>query len=227
MRYSTAVVALVGCLLAAPAGADEDRLPLCSMTPPIESIGVPESGFQWLEGGDFEGSCDGIPDDGALRGTSGDRVVFVHVDGPAGSGRFWSVSIGVADGAASTPARGICTTTSTVGWRTMRQYSRGALPWLADLDEDGDDEIIFWVSFPLHEFASMSGYGLTAWVYRLNAEGTLVLDWELSRDLARSLVGEYRAPLPATIEDPGERRETAARALEMFADGGCRFGSEG
>ncbi len=222
MKLSMAVVLLAGCVLASPARAQED-VPLCSMPMPQLSISVPQTGFQWLAGGDFEGSCEGIDASAAVRGTSGDRVVLVHADGPAGSGRFWSVSVGIADGPAPTPVRGICTSTSTVGWRTLRQYSGGALPWLKDLDGDGDDEFILWVSFPLHEFASMSGYGLTAWVYRLDPEGALVLDLALSREMARTIAGEYRAPLPATIEDPGERREAAARALDQFAGEGCRF----
>jgi hypothetical protein len=223
MKHSMALVALSGLLLAAPAVAEEGSLPMCSLEAPRESIAVPAIGFQWLDGGDFEGSCDGISVEGAVRGSSGDRVVFVQADGPAGSGRFWSVSVGVGDGSASTPERGVCTSTSTVGWRTLRQYSRGALPWLEDLDGDGDDEFVLWVSFPLQEFASMSGYGLAAWVYRWDLEGSLVLDWELSRGMARTIAQEYRAALPSTIEDPGERRETAAEALELFASEACRF----
>lgn len=225
MKLSMVLVALSACLFTSSARADE-AAPLCSMPSPHLSISVPQVGFQWLDGGDFEGSCEGIAVEGAVRGSSGDRVVFVHADGPAGSGRFWSVSVGVADGAASAPDRGICTSTSTVGWRTLRQYSKGALPWLGDLDGDGDDEFIFWVSFPLHEGASMAGYGLTAWVYRLELEGSLVLDWELSRKLAMEVAQEYRTPLPTTTEDPGERREQAARALEQFAQGACRFERE-
>lgn len=58
-------------------------------------------------------------------------------------------------------------TTSTAGWRTLRQYRRISLLWLEDLDQDGEAELIIWDSFPLKENASMAEYGLVAWVYRL------------------------------------------------------------
>jgi hypothetical protein len=147
----------------------------------------------------------------------------VHVDGPTGSGHYWDVTIGVAGRRDSEPTRGNCLTTSTVGWRTLQRYKKGPLPWMDDLDNDGKAELIMWSSFPLHEDPSLAEYGIMAWVYRLASKDSLVIDWDLSRRLARLIAEEYRAPLYTAVPYPGRLRTEAADALESFADERCEI----
>lgn len=208
-------------LWAVTALAGEPLAPPCLMYPPALSVSVPDSGFAWLPGGDFNGTCDEVPASGWSSMTSGGLNLLVYADGPAGSGRYWKVTVAVSEKQDSTPMRGVCVWTSTVGWRTLQRYSNGPLSWLDDVDDDGSAELILWDSFPLNDDASMAEYALVAWVYRLVSGDSLVVDWELSRDLARSLAKEYRSRLDATTGYPDELRAEAAEALEMFADGGC------
>jgi hypothetical protein len=111
--------------------------------------------------------------------------------------------------------------TSTVGWRTLQRYSKGPLPWLDDVNDDGSAEFILWDSFPLRDDASMAEYALVGWVYRLVSPDSLVMDLDLSKRLARSLSKEYRSPLKAIAGYPGELRGQAAEALKKFADERC------
>ena len=116
---------------------------------------------------------------------------------------------------------------STVGRRTLQEYKRGGLPWLEDLDGDGRSDFVFWESFELDESQSMAAFGLVAWVYRLLPEGSLQIDWELSRHMAREIAKEYRkSPHPSGGGLPGAGgtlRRLAAEALEQFSDGRCRI----
>jgi hypothetical protein len=220
MRLISLMV-LTGWLWAAPVLAGDSLPPPCLMQPAHQFMRLPDRGFTWLRGEGFRGTCDEVPTEGWSRGSSGTLDLFVHADGPAGSGRFWKVTVGVARKPSSKPIRGVCVSTSTVGWRVLQRYSKGALPWLDDVDGDGSAEFILWDSFPLHDEASMAEYALVAWVYRLVAPDSLVIDWNLSRGLARSLAKEYRSPLEATPGYPGDLRAQAAEALERFANGQC------
>ncbi len=222
MRWMIPLV-VVGCLGLGAAGADELEKAACLMMPEHAVLELPESGFVWQPGGDFSGSCEGMAVAEASRGLSGSCELWVVVDGPGGSGRYWAVSIGVSDEPGAPPVRGVCMATSTVGWRTMRTHSGGALPWLEDVDGDGSMEVVVWASFPLHAHASMAEYGLVAWVYRLDAAGSLKVDWEASREMAGKLVDEYRVPMESV---GGDRRSKAASALEDFAEGRCRVANE-
>lgn len=215
------VVVLIGCFSAVPLLASEPVSRPCLMQPVALSIDIPASGFTWLPGGDISGTCDDVPSDGWSRRTSVPRDLYLHTDGPEGSGRFWTVAVAVSEDNQSNPIRGVCITTSTVGWRTLRRYSKGPLPWLDDVDDDGRAEFILWDSFPLHDEASMADYALVAWVYRLVSADSLVIDWDFSRGLAGSLANEYRSPLDTTTGYPGELRAQAAGALEQFAEERC------
>jgi hypothetical protein len=148
----------------------------------------------------------------------------VHIDDPEGSGRFWKVMVGVSEKKQSKPVRGTCISTSTVGWRTLQRYSKGPLPLLDDVNHDGTPEFLLWDSFPLHSDASMAEYALVAWVYRLTSPDSLVVDWELTRGMARSIAKEYRSPLEASTGCLRELRAQAAAALEKFADEECEVG---
>jgi hypothetical protein len=148
--------------------------------------------------------------------------LFVHADGPEGSGRFWTVTVGVSAGHLLKPTRGICLSASTLGWRTLERYSKGPLPWLDDVDGDGSAEFLLWDSFPLHDEAIMVEYALMAWVYRLVSEESLAIDWGMSRTLARLLAKEYRSSLDDKAGYPEGLRAKAAEALESFANERCR-----
>jgi hypothetical protein len=192
------------------------------MRPDFLEIRLPSRGFVWLPGEDLRGGCDEVPKEKWVRDASGSVALFVYADGPSGSGRYWNVTVGVAAGRQhSTPDRGVCLVTSTVGWRTLQQYKRIPLPWLEDLDDDGRSELIIWSSFPLREDASLAEYGLVAWVYRLASEDLLTIDWVLSRRMAREVAQAYRSVLDSAAACPGRLRTAAAEALEQFADERC------
>ncbi len=195
--------------------------PHCLMRPEHLEMRPPSRGFTWLQGEDLSGTCDKVSAKKWIRNPSGSVDLFVYADGPSGSGRFWNVTVGVAGRQHSKPIRGVCLVTSTVGWRTLQRYKKGPLPWIEDLDHDGRAELIIWSSFPLREDASAAEYGLIAWVYRLTSEGSLAIDWGLSRRMAREIAEAYRSPLDSTDQALGPLRTEAAEALERFADERC------
>lgn len=215
------LVAVLGCLSATTVSAG-DLAPRCLMAPVHPAMRLPGRGLTWLPGEDNVGRCSDVPRKAWLRKSSGAVDLFVQVDGPEGSGRYWQVIIGLGERRDAKPIRGICLTTSTMGWRTLLRYQKGALPWMHDLDGDGKAEVILWNSFPLYQGASPAEYGLVAWVYRLASKDSLVVDWDLSRRMARSLAAEYRTSLDAGTSYLGPLRTEAAEALESFADNRCR-----
>jgi hypothetical protein len=221
-RCLISFMVLIGWLWTSPAIAGDPLPHTCWMQPAHLSMRLPDSGFTRPPGEALIGACGDVPMEDWHRGDSAmGMALFAHADGPEGSGRFWDVTLGVATKQSLVPIRGVCVSTSTVGWRTLQRYSRGALPWLDDVDDDGSAEFIIWDSFPLHGEASMAEYALVAWVYRLASQDSLVIDWDLSRVLARSLAKEYRLPLDTVSGHLGKLRAEAAEALDKFADGRC------
>ena len=156
-----------------------------------------------------------------LRNPAGHHALFVHADGPSGSGRFWRISVGVADSGEVAPARGFCLETSTAGWRTLQRFGRTPLPWLLDLDADRKPELIVWDSFAVSQEATASEFGLVAWVYQFDPPSTFTLDGDASRVLAHELAAAYRAPLETPAHSLARARAAAARALEAFANAEC------
>ena len=215
------VLALTGWLWASLAFAGESTPSTCSMQPGLQSIHMQDGEFNWMRDGDVREPCDNLPSDGWSRRSTGLVDLHVHADGPTGSGRFWTVTVGVSGKNESQPTRGVCFATSTLGWRTLQRFSMAPLPWLDDVNNDGRAEFILWDSFPLHKEGSMAEYGLMAWVYRLVVPDSLVLDLNLSRDLARLLAKEYRSPAENDKGNLGDLREKAAVSLEKFAEQRC------
>jgi hypothetical protein len=204
------------------APADNSAAPPCLMRPARLEIHLPDRGFHWLKDEEDERVCGMVPAQNWTRGSAGPDDLVVYANGPAGSGRYWTVTVGVGGSRDALPTRGVCFTTSTVGWRTLQHYRNGPLPWLEDLDHDGKAEVIVWESFPLHEEATMAEFGLVAWVYRLAPAGTLSIDWKLTRQMAGEIAAAYRKPLDRKDALQGKLRLEAAEALEQFASDGCR-----
>ncbi len=221
MRMFSFLILLVS-ILSVPlfSGDSKER---CFMKPDHLSMKFPDRGHINLPCEHFD--C--IPNDDLLnkrwiRKSSGDVDLFLFLEGPAGSGRFWNVTIGIAGKNKSKPDRTICLITSTVGWRTLQGYKNIPLPWLDDIDGDGKAEFIMWDSFPLHEYASMASYGLVSWVYRLDSNNSLVIDWGLSRRMALSIAEEYKIPKSFFKSN----RAIAAKALEDFANKRCKVSNK-
>jgi hypothetical protein len=205
------LICLVGSLSAA-AAADPGGV-TCAMVPAHVRMPLPPSGLTWVEGEDLSGACEEVPAGQWTTAPAKAGKVMVNADGPSGSGRFWTVTVGLASKTGGTPDRGFCLTTSTMGWRTLRTYKRTPLPWLADLDANGAVELLIWDSFPLSDDPSMAEYGLVAWVYRPDAAGTFTLDWALSRQMAAELAEAYASAMPKASEELG-----------AFARGRCHPG---
>ncbi|HVS33286.1 MAG TPA: hypothetical protein VMS98_17750 [Thermoanaerobaculia bacterium] len=204
--------------------ADEVQRPQCLMEPRYLTMKLPERGLVWLEGQEFPGSCDPVTPTGWMRSPSKEFDLLVHADGPSGSGRFWTVTVGVTGKGKTGPGRGFCLETSTAGWRTLQDFQKSPLPWIEDQDSDGTGELIIWDSFPLSGEASSAESGLVAWVYRLDPKGGFEIDWSLSRKLAGDLAAAYRTPLMNDPEFQGVR-DRVAEALNAFATEGCATGT--
>jgi hypothetical protein len=85
-------------LLVAPAllllqGAAPAR---CLMEPPFVKLRLPAAPLEWLPGQDSEGACDDVPPGACVRTPLGSLDVMSCPVGPEGSGRYWTVTIGLA-----------------------------------------------------------------------------------------------------------------------------------
>ena len=189
------------------------------MNPRSLAFTVPPRGLSWARGEEQEGPCDSVTT-AWKRLPAGRGQLVVAADGPDGSGRFWTITAGRA-ATGGRPTRGVCLTASTLGWRTLRSFGGGPLPWIADRDNDRRPELVLWESFPLSVDASAADYGLVAWVYEYDLGNYLALDWRSSRALAREVAAAYRAPLRDASIELMEQRGRAAEALEDFAAGRC------
>ena len=204
--------------------AINSEAPLCKMHALVNEFKFPRQGFIWLNGDDAGGQCSKIVNTDWSRKKSGSQTLFVHLDGPSGSGHYWTVSYGAGDDSSSAPSRGGCLQTSTAGWRTLQKFGLKPLAWLDDTNKDGNAGIVIWHSFPLVEEPSAGEYGLMAWVYRQGKNGTYTIDWNMTRDKADELAKAYREPLELQGLNNNSLRENAALALEQFAHGICGVG---
>ncbi len=193
----------------------------CPMEPAHIVIQLPESGMTWLDGEEFSGACETVPKEAWSGMSRGSQRMVVYADGPTGSGRFWRVTVGVA-AEGETPFRGFCLTTSTVGWRTLQRYDRVPLPWIEDLDNNGEPEVLIWTSFPLSEDPSMAEFGLFVWVYDTGSDGALTINWDLTRNMATEIAAAYRGSLGDEHNWAESLRAKASEALARFASERCR-----
>ena len=225
LRLVSLIMILTGLWMSFALAVDSSPLP-CLMRPDHFQIRVPRDGFTWLDGDELSGGCGDVPAEKWIRNSSGSLDLFVYTNGPWGSGRYWKVMIGVARKQDPKPIRGVCLRTSTVGWRTLQRYKRAPLAWLDDLDKDGKAEFILWTSFPLRADASLAEYGVMAWVYRVDSENSLAIDWELSRKMAREIAEAYQSLPDSAASYSGSLRAETASALEQFVDERCSMPSK-
>lgn len=185
------------------------------------NIPVPETGFHWLAGEEFTGICDRVTASQWHVHQSNGMPLWEANNDPSGSGRYWRISIGLSNNPASQPEKGFCLYTSTVGWRTLQQYERLPLPWIIDLDRDGQLEFLLWSSFPLSEEPTTADFGLIVWVYKLINNENFVLDWDLTEKMALELAKSYRQSLKTPGIGLSKQRKTAEEKLNTLASGAC------
>ncbi len=155
----------------------------------------------------------------------------VNPAGPEGSGRYWTITVGLSATRGAAPTRGVCLLTSTAGWRSLRSFGPQGLPWVADRDGDKQAEFVLWTSFFLTPRQVQYETGLVAWVYRVDLKtGRLVLDLPLSRRMAEEIATAYKIPLNAkelaSAPTLAEDRRVAAAALDAMAADRCSLPQE-
>ncbi len=224
---ATAGVA-AGWLVAIPASpghaavAAVDQQPFCRMAPPRQALRLPAGRMMWLAGESESGPCESVGENDWTRTPSRPVDLWVHADGPSGSGRYWTLTVGTGLKADVAPSRLTCFSTSTVGWRTLRRFGDGPLPWTADGDRDERGELIVWTSFPLSDSATAAEFGLMAWVYEMQGAGVLGLDLAQSRRMASRIAAAYR-DTAGVDRDLAPLRRRAVESLAAFAGARCRI----
>jgi hypothetical protein len=228
------LVTLAGCarseqvadsLEAAPS-SEPKPAPECSIRPTRLSIHLSQQ--SGIEGAatDAQIACSVGETDSWSRMSAGSRDLMVSTQGPEGSGRYWTIAIGVASQGEASPAGPVCVETSTIGWRSLQNFEGRALPWLEDVNGDGRAEVVLWESFPLAEEPIPPAFGLVAWVYGLDPDGSLSIDWDLSRQMARRVAAVYSVPLDRKDQILSRFRHLAGSILLQFAEGSCRVAEE-
>lgn len=130
-----------------------------------------------------------------IRATIDGRATAFVMEGPAGSGRFASLGLAVAD----SPPRYACALASTVGWRHLASVGNqlAPLPWYADVNGDGRIELVVWQRLPWGN--SEADNGLVPIVYALEGDALVRRD-PLGQMLAMKVAAAYRS-LPTLDQD--------------------------
>ena len=212
------------------ASADQAARPRCLMEAPPAVYALPPTGFIDADEPDKQRACETVSGDW-LRGPLNAGELAVNPAGPEGSGRYWTITVGLSTTRGVTPTRGVCVLTSTAGWRSLRSFGPQGLPWVADRDGDKQAEFVLWTSFFLTTRMVQYESGLVAWVYRVDLKtGRLVLDLALSRRMAEDIATAYKVPLNATeiasVPSLPEDRRLAAAALDALATDRCSLPQE-
>ncbi|MEI6409918.1 MAG: hypothetical protein WCR52_11075 [Bacteroidota bacterium] len=187
-----------------------------------ESIKLPKHGFKSIGTSDSPCSNDTSNESQWERFPGKTYDLLLKTEGPGGSGRYWAITVNIDETHTTEPQNGISFETSTIGWRTLQGFENGGLHWAEDLDGDGDPELIAWGSYFAGDDPDMAPYpaGMIAWVYRKKQQNQLVLDLNLSRKFATSIVAAYRQPIDQANQQ--DTRNMIAEQLELFAKGACR-----
>jgi hypothetical protein len=187
------------------------------ISPRYRRLTIPDQGFTRIENNQAGDSCTAIADSSWMEKSGDSLRLLVAVDGPYGSGRYWTVTIALKDSTEDKPTRGICLETTTIGWRTLQYFKKLPLPWIDDQNANGQPEFILWDSFPLRGNASMAEFGLIGWVYEMGSKGNLELNIDLTHVLAVELASAYRTPLSNADDRFQQQRNKIARILEKFS----------
>ncbi len=161
--------------------------------PRYDTISFPTTGFTKL---DDEAVADSIDLKSWQIGNSNGYNLFLLSNLHSGSGRGWTITIGVSNSDSVSPDYGVILSTSTIGWRTLKKFENKMLPWIEDIDGDSNDDIIIWDSFLAFESGTNADFGLIAWVYSLDQNGYLVLNMNSTSLLLERIATEYDKNLP-------------------------------
>ena len=79
--------------------ANAEELPSCLMEPEYVSIPFPEKGLikTKLPGEDVDEKCESIPAGSWTIKPSNQAFLFVNAAGPAGSGHYWKITVGIGE----------------------------------------------------------------------------------------------------------------------------------
>ncbi len=190
-----------------------------NIKPPFENIILSDKGFTDFNCEFIE--CDPSSFDEYYVSTIDTIKIFAGVNGPHGSGRYWNVVFGIAGQNDTLPLKGICFETSTAGWRYLQSFNTIPIPWLSDRNDDGRPEFIFWGSFMLPNYQCSLDYGLIAFVYQIDKNGSLLIDWELTSEIVGEIADEYNKPLAHADQWLMDRRKKIAELLQDFIKDKC------
>ena len=91
--------------------ADGEQRLNCLVDPFLLVMQTPKKGFVWLENQDSHQVCDASLEHEWDRFSSQTYDLWVSAEGPFGSGRYWTVTVGVAENQEMNPGRGFCLST--------------------------------------------------------------------------------------------------------------------
>jgi len=193
----------------------QDKL-VCLINPPFLTFNIPVEGFIPVDTSLSEFPCETITDSLWQRQPTDTFDLMIAVNGPFGSGRYWNVTVGLAESGQIIPNRGVCLNTSTIGCRTLQSLNNLPLKWIDDIDKDGLPEIIIWDSFPLHREASNAEYGLIAWVFEYNGKNEFTINQHLTNEIIKEIALAYRKPIKNAQVRFLNKRQDIARILDNF-----------
>jgi hypothetical protein len=189
----------------------------CNISAPLPAAIEAVPGFDSVSPHGQEGFPIGLDSLKWVRHSGAGFELFVHADGPGGSGRYWQIAVGHGPQGATAPTKGFCFETSTLGWRTLQKFEDKPIPWAEDVDGDGDPELIVWSSFfaGSDEETSPHPSGLMAWVYRVSPEGFFELELDLTFRFASRIIKAYRTPV-GDDEAIQKTRDMIADCIKSF-----------
>lgn len=139
------------------------------LTPFKEVLKIPRYGIRALtdEAADCKISSE---DRNVTIGYSNGVKIFLKDCYSGGSGNWSTISVAIGDSSVKTPKRGFKLSTSTTGFFFLHDFHGQGLPWLKDLDQDGNVELILWDTFGGGPGMGRSSTGLVPWSYKFQEE---------------------------------------------------------
>ena len=167
----------------------------------------------------------GDPCQDCVRGTvEPGKSIVLFLEGPGGSGHFWTIAALVGAGKETMEFRW---GTSTRGWHAVSMYSNNPLQWfrwLDDLDGDGYQEVIIWRDFLIRPGESAYEPTLLPAVFSFDGSRFVDVTKKKGRVLLAQLADVYRT-VSKRLRATGKRTHHfagIARGLDAFLMGtGC------